>query len=240
LLGGALELERLLRVQGGSPLGGDIATAALWIFGSALLVLLSEGFATRAARRVSRGAALALAAVAFSIVFRTPTWSERGDADRAFVGIWSLGWYAVTLGAALGGRWWRVTPEIRGWESYGGAALWTLAGVSLLFGGTRELQRLFLGSGTATHGALAANLSISAFWLVYAAALVGTGFRLRRKPVRVAGLAVAVIAALKIALYDLANLEALYRVASFFILALITLAVAYAYNRPDREPATDA
>jgi uncharacterized membrane protein len=239
LLGGALELERLLRVQGGSPLAGDIAMAALWMFGAALLVLLSDGFTEPAPRRVSRGAALVLAAVAFSIVFRTPTWSERTAADRAFVGIWSLGWYAVMLGAALGGRWWRAAPEIRGWESYGGAALWTLAGASLFLGGTRELQRLFLGTGAATRAALAANLSISAFWLVYAGALVATGFRWRRKSVRVAGLALAVFAALKIALYDLANLEALYRVASFFILALITLAVAYAYNRPAHEPARD-
>src|SRR2546425_67670 len=38
-------------------------------------------------------------------------------------------------------------------------------------------------------------------------------------------------AGLKIVLYDLSNLDALYRIASFFALALIALAVAYAYNR---------
>ncbi len=42
---------------------------------------------------------------------------------------------------------------------------------------------------------------------------------------------VAAGAGLKIVLYDLSNLEALYRIASFFALALIALAVAYAYNR---------
>ena len=72
---------------------------------------------------------------------------------------------------------------------------------------------------------------MSAYWLLYAAALVRTGFWLEQKAVRSAGLGVAGLAILKIALYDLSNLEALYRVGSFFVLALITLAVAYAYSR---------
>src|SRR5438128_1675539 len=64
-----------------------------------------------------------------------------------------------------------------------------------------------------------------------AGALVRLGFQLDRKDVRSAGLAVAAGAGLKIVLYDLSNLDALYRIASFFALALIALAVAYAYNR---------
>jgi len=52
--------------------------------------------------------------------------------------------------------------------------------------------------------------------------------------IRSAGLLVAGGAGLKIVLYDLSTMEALYRVASFFALALIALAVAYAYNRKAR------
>src|SRR5207247_1793002 len=51
---------------------------------------------------------------------------------------------------------------------------------------------------------------------------------------RAAGLAVAAGAGLKIVLYDLSNLDALYRIASFFALALIALAVAYTYNKKAR------
>ena len=40
-------------------------------------------------------------------------------------------------------------------------------------------------------------------------------------------------------LYDLSTLQALYRVASFFALALITLAVAYAYNRKASQETVD-
>src|SRR5947199_180642 len=47
-------------------------------------------------------------------------------------------------------------------------------------------------------------------------------------------LAVAAGAGLKIVLYDLSNLDALYRIASFFALALIALAVAYTYNKKAR------
>jgi uncharacterized membrane protein len=53
--------------------------------------------------------------------------------------------------------------------------------------------------------------------------------------VRTAGLAVAGLAAMKIVFYDLSELEALYRVGSFFVLAIIALAVAYAYNKKARD-----
>ncbi|PYP91906.1 MAG: hypothetical protein DMD34_15330 [Gemmatimonadetes bacterium] len=69
------------------------------------------------------------------------------------------------------------------------------------------------------------------FWLLYAGALVRLGFQRDRKDVRSAGLAVAAAAGLKIVVYDLSTLEALYRIASFFALALIALALAYTYNR---------
>jgi uncharacterized membrane protein len=57
------------------------------------------------------------------------------------------------------------------------------------------------------------------------------GFEIDRKQVRSAGLTVAALAGLKIVLYDLSTMHALYRVGSFFALAIIALAVAYAYNR---------
>jgi len=60
---------------------------------------------------------------------------------------------------------------------------------------------------------------------------VRLGFSLPRKDVRSAGLVVAAGTGLKIVLYDLSNLQALYRIASFFALALIALGVAYAYNK---------
>jgi uncharacterized membrane protein len=54
--------------------------------------------------------------------------------------------------------------------------------------------------------------------------------------VRITGLIVATLAIAKVALYDLANLEALYRVASFALLAAIALLGANAYHRRAGRP----
>ena len=72
---------------------------------------------------------------------------------------------------------------------------------------------------------------MSGFWLVYAGALLTFGFLRDIREVRVAGLVMTGLAIIKVALYDLTQLEALYRVASFFLLALIALIAAYAYHR---------
>ena len=104
-----------------------------------------------------------------------------------------------------------------------------------LFGVTGELRRYFelqtLSSETAS---LASGLAVSAWWLLYAAALVGIGFRLSLQPARVAGLAVAGLAVLKVVFFDLSSLDALYRVGSVFLLALVALSLAYLYYRYDR------
>jgi uncharacterized membrane protein len=110
--------------------------------------------------------------------------------------------------------------------------MWMLCGGAGFIGGSIEFHNNF---GRIT--ALAADLSLSVWWLLYAAALVFLGFRVDRKQVRSAGLLVAGLAGLKIVFFDLSNLSALYRVGSFFALAIIALAVAYAYNQKARASA---
>ncbi len=119
------------------------------------------------------------------------------------------------------------------------AALWTLAG-ALLFGGvTGELWRLVHQQDFAPDVAqLAGGLSVSAWWTVFAGGLVFFGFRRRLKQVRIAGLAVAGIALAKVLLFDLSRLDALYRVGSVFILAVVSLLIAYLYNQRARSDAT--
>ena len=104
-----------------------------------------------------------------------------------------------------------------------------LCGAAVFAGGSIQFARA-LGRITA----LAGNLALSVWWLVFAGTLVWLGFRMDRKMIRSAGLIVAAGAGFKIVLYDLSTLQALYRVGSFFALALIALAVAYAYNRKAR------
>ncbi len=160
---------------------------------------------------------------------------ERPPAESAFVGTWSLAlWGTVAATVVLARGLWRsvaptsVAPLIRG-------GLWALAGAMVLFGVTGEIGRYFdLKPLSSTDAELAAGLAVSAWWLVFAAALVGLGFRRNLKPARLAGLAVAGLAVVKVLLFDLASLDALYRVGSVFILGLVFLLLAYLYHRQGR------
>jgi hypothetical protein len=159
--------------------------------------------------------------------------------DGAFTGPWALGlWAGIATTAAFAARLWQVekgredTRLIR-------AGLWVLAGGMALFGVTGELRRYFeLRTLTPQTAALASGLAVSAWWLLFAAALVTAGFRLALQPARVAGLVVAGLAVLKVVLFDLSSLDALYRVGSVFLLALVALSLAYLYYRYDRSERT--
>jgi uncharacterized membrane protein len=159
----------------------------------------------------------------------------RPPSEPAFLGSWALalwGTTAVTVVLARG-LWKSVTstnlaPLIQG-------ALWTIAGAMVLFGATGEINRYFgLQTLSSADASLAAGLAVSAWWLVFAAALIALGFRRNLKQARVAGLAVAGLAVVKVLVYDLSSLDALYRVGSVFILGLVFLLLAYLYHRQGR------
>ena len=97
---------------------------------------------------------------------------------------------------------------------------------------TRNFWKPYVNNNVTPEGEAKVAKMVSL--VVKVGALVFIGFRLNRKLVRSTGLAVAALAGLKIVLYDLATLNALYRVGSFFTLAIIALAVAYAYNQRAR------
>ena len=56
----------------------------------------------------------------------------------------------------------------------------------------------------------------------------------RSEPARIAGLGVAGLAVVKVLVFDLSSLDALYRVGSVFILELVFLLLAYLYHRQER------
>jgi uncharacterized membrane protein len=164
---------------------------------------------------------------------------RRSAADAAFTGRWALSlWGSALVTLALAVGLWRsgissFGPMIRG-------ALWGLAGAMVLFGVTGEIRRYFgLNAVSAETASLAAGLAVSAWWLVFAAALVGVGFRRDLKPARIAGLAVAGLAVVKVLVFDLSSLDALYRVGSVFILGLVFLLLAYLYHRQSRSQSAD-
>jgi len=191
----------------------------------ALAGLAGEQLGSRPGGRI---AALGLALLALPCLFGVALWSRPSD-GATFTDPWALALYGYIAGTTLAARRWGAgwtDPSTARWTARGGELLWVLCAVAVFVGGSVELQRHF-----GRRAPLAGDLALSVFWLLYAAGLVRIGFQRNRKDVRSAGLLVAAGAGLKIVLYDLATLEALYRIASFFALALIALAVAYAYNR---------
>ncbi|HEX6406938.1 MAG TPA: DUF2339 domain-containing protein [Gemmatimonadales bacterium] len=155
--------------------------------------------------------------------------------DAAFFGPWAMALWATALISMLlaAGLWRRAGLAAGSPVPQGG--LWALGGALILFGVTAEIRRYFnLETLSAYTASLASSLAVSAWWLVFAAALVGLGFRRGLKPARVAGLGVAGLAVIKVLVFDLSSLDALYRVGSVFILGLVFLLLAYLYHRQGR------
>jgi uncharacterized membrane protein len=154
-------------------------------------------------------------------------------ADAAFVGPWALAlWGTIAATVALAAGLFRVTPEREDARTVR-FGLWMVAGLMMLFGVTAEIRRYF-EIHQPERASLAGGLAVSAWWLVFASVLVAVGFRRSLKPLRLSGLAVAGLAVVKVIFFDLASLDALYRVGSVFLLGLVTLSLAYLYYRHDR------
>lgn len=171
-----------------------------------------------------RYAAITLAAAAWVCLFSVALFERRFQATSTtlLVDPWALALYAFVAGTAVAAYWW-------GLEGRSVRGMWALCGSAVFAGGSIQFQSNF-----DRLAPLAGDLALSVWWLLFAGGLVFLGFRLNHKLIRSIGLAVAAFAGLKIVLYDLANLQALYRVGSFFALAMIALAVAYAYNQKAR------
>jgi hypothetical protein len=154
--------------------------------------------------------------------------------DPAFVGVVAfatLGLIGVSVLMAMG-LWRRVPEDPQGLPVNVPALFWALVGVLLLVGVTREINWYFqLAQLPERTRELAGGLLVSAWWAVFAGATVMMGFRVGVRQVRLAGLGVAVIAAVKVVLVDLSTLDALYRVGSVLTLAAVFLGVSYLYNR---------
>jgi predicted membrane protein DUF2339 len=68
-------------------------------------------------------------------------------------------------------------------------------------------------------------------WGLEGIALAGAGFALRERSLRLSGLALLGACVLKVFLYDLRELETLYRILSFIVLGLVLLGVSLVYTR---------
>jgi len=98
-----------------------------------------------------------------------------------------------------------------------------------------RLGRAYLWTASATVAALLyASVSGGLFTVALGLeglALLGAGFGLRERILRLQGLALLLACILKLFVYDLRNLETVYRILSFIVLGLIMLCVSWIYTR---------
>jgi hypothetical protein len=174
-----------------------------------------------------------VATLVVAIWWSLGTAALRSPADPAFIGGWAAGvWLCVAAAVGLAARAWRRMPADAELGRHVPRALWGAAGLLLLLGVTGELLRFFRQTGLPGQTArLWGGLSVSAWWAAFAGVLVLIGFRRGIREARIAGLIVAGLAIAKVLLVDLSSLDALYRVASVFILGLVSLLLAYLYHR---------
>ncbi len=218
---------------GGAALVRWPGLEAVW---GLLLLTVAWAAVDHLLRRLDGGryALLSLAAALLHLLLTDlPTQPEL---EHAFTGPWALalwGTLAVTLALAAGLLREEPVPGPRLRPM-----LWALAGGLLFFGLTGELVQYFTHTGLDDETAhLAGGLAVSAWWILYAAGCFFLGFRRQIAILRQAGFAVVGLALAKVLLVDLARLDALYRVGSFLIVSLVTLAVAYAYHRKGQRDA---
>jgi uncharacterized membrane protein len=85
-----------------------------------------------------------------------------------------------------------------------------------------------------TRAGRAGQMSITLVWSIYAAGLLWAGFWKRWRALRWSSLALFGIAAVKLALVDLAFLEGINRIIAFFVLGMLMLAASYLYHRLEK------
>ena len=76
-----------------------------------------------------------------------------------------------------------------------------------------------------------AQLALTVFWTLFAIALLYLGFRLKRSRLRWFAMVLFGITVLKLFVVDMANVQQIYRIVAFFILAIVLGLVAKAYQR---------
>ena len=94
-----------------------------------------------------------------------------------------------------------------------------------LIGLTAEVSDIFRGSP------ITRAFAWSALWMIYGAALMVIGFRRGNAFLRWLALILLGLTIFKVFLYDLSELERVYRILSFIALGVLLLAISFAYQR---------
>lgn len=206
------------------------------VFGLSGLAVLAAVTSRSGPLTANRWTTLALGVLAAWALFEANA-TLRPEGDPALVSTWSIALNVLVASLVLiAGPLW-TSVERKAGDSSGfnlRTVIWVLAAAIALGGGTIEVPAFVTQQGGTE---LAAGLAVSSYWLLFAAGLLAYGFWKDVRGVRIAGLAVAALSVGKVLFVDMAELQALYRVGSLALLAVITLAAARAYYRREASSA---
>ncbi|QNI36537.1 DUF2339 domain-containing protein [Edaphobacter albus] len=152
-----------------------------------------------------------------------PFWNA--DFGMALVGLGML--------AAVARFSWRTALAEEGsvlWAHLSGGSIIALNLIAI-FTGVREIESIWPMTGANPDLELRRALAVSAFLMVYGAALLAVGFWRRTAFVRWQALILLVFTIGKTFLYDMRNLSQGYRVVSFLGLGVLLMAVSFAYQK---------
>ena len=134
---------------------------------------------------------------------------------------------ALVVASAAAATCARLVRELRAdWSAIGEA----LAAVGLVYLGSVVIVDRW-GAYSDGSPRQAGQVVLSAYWTLLGVASLVAGLFRDDKRLRIGGLLLLGLAVLKVFLYDLANLEQIYRVLSFIGLGLLLLASAFVYQR---------
>ena len=152
-----------------------------------------------------------------------------------------LNWYFYTYGIAAAamflGAWWLREPHHKLGDINARATLWAFGGMLLFWLLNIEIADCFTPAGARFTTIdlsgidLGRDMTYSIAWGLFALALLITGFWVKARGARYAGIGLMAVTLLKVFFHDLAALESIYRIAALIGVAVIALAASFLYQR---------
>jgi uncharacterized membrane protein len=181
--------------------------------------------------------------LAIAIVLGGISYFSDGDSDRfLFLNIRfivGLVVVAVTLAYALiaAGKWTDWVPE---YDVVRPILFWVAALVPLFLLSFEVYTYCHDTVFSRRKSRWMSQMALSIVWGLYAVALLAVGFWRLIKPLRLAGLALLAITAVKLVLLDMAQVQLIYRIISFAVLGLMMFIASYLYHKLEKRVSEDA
>lgn len=206
--------------------------ALLWV--SAWLSIPTTENTPASAHRILRWLAIGALVLGFCGLLSLPFWLYQ-HVDTAFLNsrfatsLFGIAALAAAAWIALHARQYpnEASPT---WHQIAGVSIIALNLVAVL-ACVRELDTVWNSTAGNTEADLQKSLAVSAFLMLYGAALLAIGFWKRSAFIRWQALVLLVFTIAKTFLYDMRNLSQGYRVVSFLGLGALLMAISFAYQK---------